>query len=397
MARNNWCFAVTGLCWLAACGGSPDEQEINQWPDGGTQGVLVPDAGGGAGSTAALPASGGRGVDAAVTGSQPATSQPTPAADGGQEPQQIPDATAGNDSGPAPTKPFDYMMQTVSLTSDLVIPKGKLVRVGPGVTFNAKSASVKIDVQGELQVEGTAAAPVTFSGTGNQSSWHGIVVEAGGKLSLSQVKIGGAQYGVHAMPGSMFSIDRAVIDTSFKAAVVQSNGSITNSTFKAVFLLPAVTDAVAIDDPNGALTVMDASPTVTNCRFEGSGGLNDMIRVGGQASPVFDHIYVGNSHCGFHISGGTNNSPKITNTVFEKLSYGIMAYASAPIVEDSVFLSSGSDIGMCSGATTDNAAKLRNNSYVDGQIHLDASCDRIGTKDTAPAKTPNASAGPSGL
>jgi hypothetical protein len=396
MARNNWRFAVTGVCWLAACGGSPDEQEINQWPDGGgMQGVLVPGAGSDAGGAAALPASGG--PDAAVVSGQPdAAAQPAQTSEAGQ-PQQVPDATAGNDSGSVPAQPFDYSMQTVSLTSDLVIPKGKLVRVGPGVTFNAKAASVKIDVQGELQVEGTAAAPVTFSGSGSQSSWHGIVVAAGGKLSLSQVKIGGAQYGVHAMPGSMFSIDRAVIDTSFKAAVVQSNGSITNSTFKAVFLLPAVTDAVAIDDPNGALTVMDASPTVTNCRFEGSGGLNDMIRVGGQASPVFDHIYVGNSHCGFHISGGTNNSPKITNTVFESLSYGIMAYASAPIVEDSVFRSSGSDIGMCSGATTANAAKLRNNSYVDGQIRLDASCDRIGTKDAAPAKTPNASAGPSGL
>jgi hypothetical protein len=285
----------------------------------------------------------------------------------------------------------------VTLDKDLVIPKGKTVRVGPGVTFNAKAAGVKIDVQGELVVEGSSASPVTFAGGGSPSSWHGIVVASGGKLTLSHVKIGGAQYGVHAMPGSSFSIDRAVVDTSFKAAVLQSQGTLSNSTFKAVLLFPAITDAVAIDDPNGALTIMDASPTVTNCRFEGSGGLNDMVRIGGMASPTFDKIYVGNSHCGFHISGGTNNSPKITNTVFESLSYGIMAYASAPIVEDSVFLRNGSDIGMCSGATAANAAKLRNNSYVDNALRLDASCDRIGTKDAAPASATNPAAGPSGL
>jgi hypothetical protein len=60
-----------------------------------------------------------------------------------------------------------------------------------------------------------------------------------------------------------------------------------------------------------------------------------------------------------------------------------------------VFRSNGSDVGMCSGATADNAAKLKGNQY-EGALKVDASCDRIGTKDATPA-TNVTGAGPSGL
>ena len=317
---------------------------------------------------------------------------------GTMPPGTTPDASPGaQDPGPASTEPYDYVMQSVPLTADLVIPAGTTVRVGPGVTFTA-SSGVKIDVNGTLQVEGTTAAPVSFLGAGMPSSWQGIVVESGGNLTLSNVKIGGAQYGIFTNPGSTFSVDHAYFDTSFKAAVVESDGTITNSIFEAVALFPAITEAVSVDDPNGCLTIIDASPTVTNCRFDGSGGLNDMIRIGGNASPVFDHIYVHASHCGFHTNGGTNTSPRITSSVLENLAYGIMAYTTQPIIENSVFKTNTNDVGMCSGATTQNAPKLSNNFYTNGgAVLLDASCDSIGTVDSSPATVANASAGPSGL
>jgi hypothetical protein len=394
MAPKNWRFVFPGLCLLAACGGDPEEQDVTQQPPG-MQGVAS-EAGAAAASTEAGAASGTDAGVAIVTG-QPDAGQPTQQGTEAGQPAQSTDAGLGSDTGSVSALPFDYKMQAVALTADLVIPKGKIVRVGPGTTFTGKSANVKIDVQGELQVEGSAASPATFLGSGADSSWQGIQVSSGGKLTISQAKISGAKYGIHTLPGSSFSIDRVVFDTSFKSAVLESNGTVSNSTFKAIFLLPAITNEVSIDDPNGSLTIMNASPTVTNSRFEGSGGLNDMIRVGGMASPTFDHIYVTNSHCGFHINGAMNNSPKITNSIFEKLSYGIMAYASAPIVEDSVFKNNGSDVGMCVDATAANAGKLRNNSYEGGALRLDASCDMIGTKDSAPATTANPAAGPSGL
>jgi hypothetical protein len=123
-----------------------------------------------------------------------------------------------------------------------------------------------------------------------------------------------------------------------------------------------------------------------------------MVRIGGNASPKFDHCYVNNSHCGFHTNGGNNTSARITNTIFENLSYGIMAYTTKPIVENSVFRRNSDDIGMCEGgATAANAPGLMGNFYEGGAVKLDASCDKIGTKDPSPVATANASAGPSGL
>jgi hypothetical protein len=396
MAPKNWRFVVTGMCLLSACGDSTDERDIAPFSDGAVQGPLAD----GGGTPTGQADAGAASTDAASSG-QPEAGNPVQSSDAAQsapsdagQPAEAGSATDGStDAGAGPVLPYDYKMQSVDLTADLVIPKGKTVRVGPGTTFSGKAGNVKIDVQGELVVEGTQASPATFQGTGAQESWRGIQVAAGGKLTISQAKISGARYGIHALPGSSYSIDRTTFDTSFKAAVLQANGTVSNSTFKAVFLLPAITNEVTIDDPNGALTIMDASPTVTNSRFEGSGGLNDMIRIGGNATPTFDHIFVTNSHCGFHISGGSNNAPKITNSVFDKLSYGIMAYASQVNVSDSVFTNNGSDVGMCTGATEANVPKLNNNSYTDNALRVDASCDRIGTKDAAPAKTPNPSAG----
>jgi hypothetical protein len=305
--------------------------------------------------------------------------------------------TATPDTGtPATLQPYDYTMQEVPLSENLVIAKGKTLRVGPGVKFNIKS-NLTITVQGTLEVEGSQAAPSSFKGPGAADSWHGIVVESGGSLKLQHASISGAKYGFHALPGSSFAVDYAVFDTSFKGAVLQADGTISHSIFKAGLLFPAITEPVAIDDPNGYLTIIDASPTVTHSRFEGSGGLNDMVRIGGNAAPKFDHCLVNNSHCGFHTNGGVNTSARITNTIFESLSYGVMAYTTKPIIENSVFRRNGTDIGMCSGATSANAASVTSNFYEGGAIKLDASCDKIGIKDPSGATSANPSAGPSGL
>jgi hypothetical protein len=396
MALNAFRIAASGILLLAACGDVADSAEEGATPSQGDAMVVGTTSAATGDAGALLPSSGDAG--ASVAPASAGTATPSGGANAATQPVTTTPVAADADAQVTPPtqQAFDYEKQTVMLTSDLVIPAGKTVRVGPGVTFNAAS-NVKIAVQGTLQVDGEAASPVVFAGGGEPSSWHGIEVAPGGQLTLQNAKIGGAQYGIHALPGSRYSIDHAVIDTSFKAAVLQSNGTLTNSTFKAVLLFPALTEEVSIDDPNGALTIMDASPTVTNCRFDGSGGLNDMIRVGGQASPVFDHIYVHSSHCGFHTSGGTNTSMRVTNSVLENLAYGVMAFKTQPIIEYSVFLTNSNDVGFCTDATADNTPKLRNNFYTDGAMKLDASCDRIGTKDAAPAAKASTTAGASGI
>ncbi|MDB4976005.1 MAG: hypothetical protein JWN48_4346 [Myxococcaceae bacterium] len=152
-----------------------------------------------------------------------------------------------------------------------------------------------------------------------------------------------------------------------------------------------------MDDPNGTLTILDASPSISKCSFDGSSGFTDMVRVGGQSSPTFDHVYLHSAHCGFHTFGGTNTSMRVTNAVFENLAYGIMAYTTKPIIEDSVFRNNSTDVGTCNGATSDNTPVLTHNNYVKGSPTVDASCFKIGTTDASPAAVANPSAGPSGL
>jgi hypothetical protein len=314
--------------------------------------------------------------------------------------------------GPTPMQPepkpgepvvpggYDYEMEQVALDADLVIKSGESLRVGPGVVFTAK-AGVKVQVDGMLIVEGGASAKVRFVGPsmpGTPRSWHGIVIGSGGHAALTHVEIAGATYGIHALPGSDFDVEDSEIGSSFKAAVVQSDGSFDRVRFHAsgdpTF---SPVNEVSIDDVNGTLTILDASPTVTNSKFDGSAALVDMIRVGGNGSPVFDHLHIADAHCAFHLNGGVNNSPRISNTVFERLAYGIMAYATKPIVENSVFRDNAFDVGFCFDAVADNAPQLKNNFYSAGTAGVDPSCFQIGADEPSPAAVPNAAAGPVGL
>jgi len=306
-------------------------------------------------------------------------------------------AGASDTTKPEPPDPeldgYDYEMEDVTLDADLVVAAGETLRVGPGVTFTA-SSGVKVQVSGSLIVEGAAEAPVRWLGAGMPRSWHGIVVERGGKLELKHVEIGDATYGIHALPGSDFVVDYADVGTSFKAALIQSDGSFDHTRFHAA-ADPLLTDfsELIVDDINGTLTIIDASASISNSSFDNSIAIVDMVIIDGDSSPVFDHIHVKQAHCGFHMVGGT---ARITNSVFEQLVYGVMAYATAPVIENSVFRDNANDVGYCLGATAEQAPALDNNYYSSGAASVDPSCFQIGTQDEHPAAAPNPAAGPAG-
>jgi hypothetical protein len=397
MSQTRWCVIAAGLLVLGACQSaepvamSPTNPATMQ---PGSQLRTSPASPTTPTSTLTGSQAGAGGLRGPVAGTSPTTTtSPASDSDAGPGAPSPADPNPGTTATPAGC---DYMT-SVALASDLVIPAGKTVRVCPGVTFTA-AMGVKIDVLGELVVEGTAASPVSFVGSGQPRSWYGIAIESGGNLKLSQAKIGGASYGIYALPGSSFTVDYAEIGTSFKAAIVQSNGSFNHTRFEATTPNSiSLADQVSVDDPNGTLTIMDASPTITNCNFDGSSGFTDMVRIGGKSSPTFDHVYLHGAHCGFHTFGGTNTSAHITNAIFENLAYGVMAYTTKPIIENSVFKTNSTDVGFCTGATKDNTPELKNNSYTNGMPVIDASCFQIGTTDPSPATTANPSAGPSGL
>jgi hypothetical protein len=293
---------------------------------------------------------------------------------------------------------FDYNMQTVPLTADLVIPAGKTVRVGPGVIFNA-AAKVTVQVQGTLVVTGTAASPTKFQGTATgPNSWNGIVIASGGDLEMQYGNVDGATYGIHALPGSTYNIDHATLGTSFKTAVLESNGKIDHTHFLAT-APPTISLAedVSIDDPNGTLTILSASPTLTNSEFVGASPLTDLVRIGGSSTPMFDHDVFKNAHCGFHTYGGTNSSPQINNSVISGMSYGVMAFTTKPIFKGDVFQGNTDDAGFCYGAAAANAPVFDGSYFASGTAAFDASCVQVSTAATNSVTAMIAGAGPVGL
>jgi hypothetical protein len=283
------------------------------------------------------------------------------------------------------------------LTETLTIAVGETVSVGPGTTFTA-SAGVKIQINGTLIVAGSADAKVKFLGAGTPRSWEGIVIGSGGNLQLTHAEIGGATHGIYAEAGSSYTVDYAEIGTSFKCAILFADGSFDHTKFHAsgddTF---SPVNEVSVDDVNGTLTIIDASPTISNSSFDNSSPLVDMIRIGGNGSPVFDHIKVVGAHCGFHTNGGVNNQPVVRNSVLEGMSYGIMAYASKAIFENNNFMGNSADIGFCFDATAENSAQLSGNFYSSGTASLDPTCSEITTADPSPATAAHADAGPVGL
>jgi hypothetical protein len=292
---------------------------------------------------------------------------------------------------------FKYENQDVSADSDLVVPAGSTGRFGPGATFTA-TADIKILVQGKLVIEGSDAAPVHFAGGGTASSWYGILVESGGKLELSHAEIREARYGIHAKPGSEFSVDYADIGGGFKAAIVEADGTFDHSHFAGAppTSISFAAD-VTIDDPNGTMTILGASPKVTNSQFDGASAVTDMVRIGGESKPTFDHVLLQNAHCGLHDFGAVNNSPVVTNSIFRGLAYGAMAFQTKPIFENNVFENNQNDVGFCLGAAADNAPVLDGNYYASGSALIDPGCFQIGTADSSPASAPIEGAGPVGL
>lgn len=307
--------------------------------------------------------------------------------DGGANPRESADSAVT--SGP-----HDYENETVELTSDLVVEAGETLRIGPGTTLQA-AAGVSIIVHGTLIIEGSEQAPVSVDGTGVPRSWEGIVIEDGGTLIARNVQIGGATYGIRAMPGSDFTVEDADIGTSFKAAVVESDGTFSRVAFHAsgdpAFSISSV---APITDPNGTLTIIGGSPVITNSTFDHGAALVDMIRVRGESKARFEHLHITDAHCGIHSEDGINTAPIIRDCIFENLAYGIMAYSTAPDVQGSVFLNNSADVGFCLGATADNAPSLLGNYYSGGTPTLDAPCAQIGTADASAAPTPNPNAGP---
>jgi hypothetical protein len=221
-------------------------------------------------------------------------------------------ATSGGTGGA--TSGGDTLCGNVTLSTTRTVAAGQTLTICAGsVVTSADGVSLAVD--GTLQIQGTAASPVKLIGaTDAAGAWTGLVLDAGGQVTATYVEIHGADTAIAARPGSMYSFDHVVIDTSSQELVLSSSGTIAHGTLRGLG-----------DSQYGSpVLINNASPQITNTSITQAlfGGV-DMVVVGGASSaPLFDHVEVADSHCAFHINQSTGAT--ITNSFIHHNAYGFM-------------------------------------------------------------------------
>ena len=104
----------------------------------------------------------------------------------------------------------------ITLDSDVVVASGSTLTIEPGTVIDGGSGHA-IEVLGSLTVEGahflSSASPTAQSSHG-QGLWQGIIVNAGGHATLTNVTIENANVGVKSY-GSLFANELTVTDSYF--------------------------------------------------------------------------------------------------------------------------------------------------------------------------------------
>jgi hypothetical protein len=316
------------------------------------------------------------------TGSPASTGAPGPGgAGGGQPPAGIPAPAPVPGSGtpapapgtatpPAPGAADETLCGAVQLAAAKSVPAGKTLAICAGSTVTM-AAGVSLTVQGKLVVQGTAQSPVKLVGAqGGTMDWAGLIIEANGAVSASYLQIRNAETALTTRPGSSFSIDHLVIESSEALMVLGSSGTIAHGTLH----------GLGDKQSSTPIEISDASPRITDTVVS-QGAFNgvDMIVVGGDtAAPVFDRLEVADSHCAFHFV--TGNGVTISNSYLHHNAYGLMVTGSTGghVVHNN-FQDNGINIGTCSGGTSE----VKDN-YFDGAA-FDRSCVRLMVTGAAPA------------
>jgi hypothetical protein len=266
----------------------------------------------------------------------------------------------------------DTLCGNVTLSTTRTVAAGQTLTICAGsVVTSADGVSLTVD--GTLQIQGTAANPVKLVGaTDVAGAWTGLVLDGGGHVTATYVEIHDADTAIAARPGSMYSFDHVVIDTSTQLLVLSSNGTIAHGTLRGLG-----------DSQYGTpVLINNASPQITNTSVtQGLFGGVDMIVVGGASSaPLFDHVEVADSHCAFHINQSTGAT--ITNSFIHHNAYGFMVIDSqSGHFNHNNWEDNEINIGTCEGGIVDEVA----DNYFAGEAFGDGTCTSLAVTGTTPA------------
>jgi len=281
-------------------------------------------------------------------------------------------ATTGAGGAAGGTSGGDALCGNVTLSATRTVAAGQTLTICACSTVTAADG-VSLIVEGTLQIQGTAASPVILGGaTAAAGAWTGLVLDAGGQVTATYVAIHGADTAIAARPGSTYSFDHLVIDTSTTELVLASNGTIAHGTLR----------GLGDSQYNSPVLINNASPQITNTSVTQAlfGGV-DMIVVGGSASaPVFDHVEVADSHCAFHINQSTG--AVITNSFIHHNAYGFMVIDSqSGHFNHNNWEDNEVNIGTCESGISDEVA----DNYFAGDPFGDGTCTSLAVTGATPA------------
>ncbi len=187
-----------------------------------------------------------------------------------------------------------------TIQGDILVPAGAYLNILAGVEIRVEttdlSASgddttrVEIVVQGDLNVSGTSANPVTFdSVTTTVGSWYGIVADSIGTVVIDHAVIQRARYAVYASAGAP-SITASEVSDTLYGITAAGTTSLT------------VTDSLLLaNSSHGAHVDAGASLLLDHCTIYGN---YDGVSVSGGVGTVTNSIITGNTDDGVDRNSG---------------------------------------------------------------------------------------------
>lgn len=199
---------------------------------------------------------------------------------------------------------------TITLTADATIESGVTIHVAPGTVFEAKMGTT-LRVKGTLQVEGTAAAPVTMNPTVDAQTWAGIVVDAGGAATIAHATGDHAATLLYCHAGAVTCVlDHVTWSDVGSALVAEDDASILSSRISKM--------------SNGGISMTAGTVTIRDSYILTSTG--DLVVQNGGAL-VIEYSEIGEAigsyeHCDLHINGA--ESLRISHSNIRAAVYGMM-------------------------------------------------------------------------
>jgi cysteine-rich repeat protein/parallel beta-helix repeat protein len=217
-----------------------------------------------------------------------------------------------------------------TLQGDITVIAGATLTIDAGVVVQASSSTdaqaagrntsrVEITVNGNLDVNGTAQAPVTFKSTSTSAgTWYGIIAtNLATQVDIDYANIQSAIYGVTAeATGTQVALTNVDVSSSSSYGVWLRGGS------------PAVASSTISGSGNYGIYVSDtANPSITQTVIRNSGSMGIYVthNTPGHSVTVTNCTLHANGSYNMYSGSGTGNGATITvkNSIATGASYGL--------------------------------------------------------------------------